>query len=185
VSKLKFQITCTHCGLEFFPHNKGPARTAKYCSLKCYHASLLRPITETFWRFCKPAGENDCWEWHGGRMLTGYGVIGRRRGNLLAHRICWEIHYGPIPRGMLVRHTCDNPPCVNPRHLLLGTDRDNTLDKCHRMRNPSILSKDDVFRVRSLIADGNLKQRQIADIFGVSRETVNAIKHRTNWAWLT
>jgi len=71
-----------------------------------------------------------CWEWVGcGVRGTGYGQI-RFKGRLLkAHRVSWEIHNGPIPHGMCVLHRCDNPGCVRPEHLWVGTMADNNWDR--------------------------------------------------------
>ena len=72
--------------------------------------------------------EGSCVEWRGGRDRDGYGIsyVGGRRG---AHRFTWEKTYGKIPDGFCVLHHCDNPPCVNPEHLFLGTNLDNVRDR--------------------------------------------------------
>lgn len=92
---------------------------------------------ELFWtRVTK--GES-CWEWQGNRNRLGYGVIrvepGRLARRVLTHRFSWELHNGPIPSGLFVCHRCDNPPCVNPAHLFLGTMRDNTRDMMAKGRD--------------------------------------------------
>lgn len=78
-----------------------------------------------------------CWEWTDYRLPFGYGRIydGATRRMLLTHRVSYELHHGPIPDGLIVRHTCDNPPCVNPDHLELGTRVDNMQDCVQRGRN--------------------------------------------------
>jgi hypothetical protein len=100
-----------------------------------------KPIAERFWkRVEKTAG---CWCWTGGRLPKGYGTFSvprdddssRNRG-VYAHRISWELHNGPIPDGMVVMHTCDNPPCVRPDHLTLGTAADNLRDMRQKGRGP-------------------------------------------------
>lgn len=78
--------------------------------------------------------ESGCWEWAGFRHKQGYGRL-RVLGKLtLAHVLAYKIWRGDVPDGMKVRHTCDNPPCINPEHLLLGTQADNVQDMVSRGR---------------------------------------------------
>jgi HNH endonuclease len=81
---------------------------------------------------------NQCEEYPGYRNRRGYGVIGRHTGNKLAHRVSYELHIGPIPEGMLVCHHCDNPPCINPKHLFLGTQKDNMGDCSSKGRTGNV-----------------------------------------------
>jgi hypothetical protein len=78
--------------------------------------------------------QTDCWEWQAATNNVGYGFI--RDGNKMrtAHRVSYEQHVGPIPLGKIVCHTCDNPKCINPAHLWLGTMKDNLMDMIKKGR---------------------------------------------------
>src|SRR5262245_41521647 len=98
-----------------------------------------RPISERFWEKVRKSKPNDCWEWMGQRRVDGYGVIfggpGANNRRLKAHRVSWEIANGTnVPDGLWVLHHCDNPPCVNPEHLYVGTVSENSRDRAARKR---------------------------------------------------
>jgi hypothetical protein len=78
---------------------------------------------------------DDCWGWSGATSDFGYGTLGIGVRQERAHRISWVMCHGPIPEDINVLHTCDNPPCSNPRHLFLGTQRDNTNDAISKGRH--------------------------------------------------
>ncbi|MBO9555569.1 MAG: HNH endonuclease [Cellulomonas sp.] len=146
-----------------------------------------RPLADRLWsRVTKT--EAGCWEWQGFRGPTGHGQIGRgsRRDGLVAtHRAAWEVTYGPIPDGMIVRHRCDNPPCCNPEHLELGTQTQNVGDMVARARQArgralpqTRLSDEQVSEIRAAVADGE-RQRAIAARFGITQGHVSALASRT------
>ena len=92
----------------------------------------ILPWASRFWSKVDKSGE--CWEWTGSFTSRGYGKMGICRMTKSAHRLSAEIHFGPIPDGMVVMHTCDNPSCVRPEHLRIGTYKENTRDCVNKGR---------------------------------------------------
>lgn len=104
------------------------------------------------------------------------------RGRLYAHRWAYELAFGPIPKGLQVCHKCDEPRCVNPDHLFLGTLRDNMADKFSKGRQAkgaqlSKLSEEDVNTIRA----SQLAQRELARLYKIDRSTVSRIKSGKRW----
>lgn len=90
----------------------------------------MSDVEDRFWSNVDRTG--DCWIWIGSRLPSGYGRIGGRG---YAHRVSWALANGPIPAGMCILHRCDNPPCVNPSHLWIGTVADNMHDRDRKGRH--------------------------------------------------
>jgi len=99
------------------------------------------PLEARFDKHLTPGDPDACWPWAGPLDRKGYGVIfhvgGQTGPNWSAHRAAWTLLVGPIPAGMHVLHTCDNPPCCNPAHLFLGTNDDNVADMVAKGRQRS------------------------------------------------
>ena len=130
---------------------------------------------------------DQCWVSSGKLYPNGYArcnIAGRTFG---AHVVSYTLHVGPVPKGMVVRHMCDNRPCVNPYHLCLGTQRDNIGDAVERGRmasgenhGRSKLTVEDVRQIRCLIALG-ISNVWIGETYGVSHSTVSHIKRGRIW----
>lgn len=128
--------------------------------------------------------ESGCIEWTGYRTEQGYGQLWNGKRRIMAHRASWEEKNGKIPEGMHVCHKCDNPPCINPEHLFLGTDFDNMRDKIEKGRQAKgsqlgKLSEDDVVSIKRKI--GKVLQKDIAKEFGVSAATIYYIEKGKTW----
>lgn len=96
---------------------------------------MTQAIRARFFALTSAEPNTGCLLWTGAAWPTGYGKFSIRGRLCRAHRVSWEIAHGPIPDGLLVRHDCDTPSCVNPDHLRLGTDAENSRDKVSRGRN--------------------------------------------------
>jgi hypothetical protein len=129
-----------------------------------------------------------CWIWTGSRNGGGYGSIKVGGRTLLAHRFAWVLHHGQLTADQQVLHRCDNPPCVNPRHLFLGNPAMNCDDKHSKGRqgprtgNPR-LTPEDVVAIRVAHAGGT-KQTTLAKRFGVTQVNISRIILRKTWAEL-
>lgn len=129
--------------------------------------------------------ETGCWEWQGRRNTQGYGKTRYRNRDVSVHRLAYETWVGPIPDGHVVRHKCDNPPCMNPEHLETGTVSDNNNDRDRRGRNANAkLTEQDVLDIRREYGYGVLTQQMLADVYGLSQTSMSAVLTGQRWRWI-
>lgn len=164
--------------------------------MTCLVAAL--PRFEAKWI---PEPNSGCWLWTASTNHWGYGWFGVGGEVLLAHRVSWRMYVGEIPAGKFVCHKCDNPPCVNPDHLFVGTNAENIADRMRKGRrgggsrtrgytrplfsgdhNPNaILNSDAVAVIRGLYSRGGITQADIATAFGVARTTIQNVIDGNTW----
>ena len=140
-----------------------------------------------FWRQVKKTAK--CWEWTGTFHAVGYGRFWSIKfKDQYAHRAAWFLTNGPIPRSMHVLHHCDNPRCVRPSHLFLGTQVDNNKDAAKKGRTPhgsrhcmAKISEQDVMAIRKQLSMG-VPQKRLAKKYGLVQASISFIKSRRNWA---
>lgn len=172
----------------------------------CYTVGMKEKDIARFWTKVDRGNKDECWEWKAARNWLGYGTfwVNDLKYCAGAHRVSWEIENGPIPEGMWVCHRCDNPGCVNPAHLFLGTALDDMRDKANKGRSSSlevlgedwgerckrwarrgtehhtaVLTEEMVLEMRRWHAAG-WNKTQLAHAFGVQRERV---RYALNDGW--
>lgn len=142
---------------------------------------------------------NDCWEWIGTKLKSKYGHISVYRKLILAHRFSYEIFYGNFPKELHVLHKCDNPSCVRPDHLFLGTNKDNSLD-CRKKGRDTCFKKGKKPKVDnrgSKSGKAKLSEEKVKDIkirlknketiasiaryYLISPSIISGIKHGYRW----
>ena len=149
---------------------------------------MKQPLEERFWAKVAIIPEHPCWEWTAVKWGNGYGSITIKGRMQSAHRVSYEMAYGSFDKSLHVLHRCDNPGCVRPDHLFLGTHQDNTKDKVSKNRqsalkgvvNPkSKLTEEQVLEIRSLRGFYDLKT--LAKVFNVSFCTISDICRGKTW----
>lgn len=178
------QITCSYCGTvseKLTGHVNAALKAGRplYCDRNCWEKTRTHPLAERFWAKVDKRGPDERWPWSGPRDRKSYGTIWP---SLRAHRVSYELANGPIPAGMCVCHRCDNPPCVNPAHLWLGTIAENTADKMEKGRqrflrgDESPAAKLTTAQIAIIRATPGT-QKDVAAQFGISQSHVHRIRH--------
>jgi DNA-binding transcriptional regulator YiaG len=168
-------------------------------SLNLRHLQTVSSAIDRFDASYIPEPISGCWLWIGAEQGSyGYGRLKVNGKAMQAHKYSYERFVGEVPEKMLVCHHCDNPACVNPYHLFVGTNQDNTNDKVRKNRQAkgkslsnaqsknkargelngnSKLTKDQIHKIRSL----DVSQRKIAKMFGVSQALISKIQRKEMW----
>ena len=161
-----------------------------------------RPLLDRFQEKYVCNLETGCWEWTASLQASGYGQIAAPGGGMLrSHRVSYELFVGPILNGLHVLHECDNPKCVNPEHLFLGTPKDNMKDKVAKGRHrfgesdpKSVLKEKEVLAVKEMFRRFPCTRKRtelawgvgtfLAEWFGVRKSAIWDIKKGRNWSHL-
>jgi hypothetical protein len=186
--------TCQHCGKSFaVPPSKVQEGGGKFCSISCgvTHRNIARyaDTAARFWsKVDRSGGADACWPWLGGHAHYGHGRFWLHGRRVHAHRVAYILTRGPIPDGLDILHTCDNPPCCNPAHHYPGTQIDNVRDRQERNRQArgerlpfTKLTGDQVLAIRARHAAGGITYEQLAAEYGVGPNAIRDVVLRNHW----
>ena len=147
-----------------------------------------KSLNQRFWEKVDRRGKDECWNWLGA-TTWGYGMFGSNKDTVeQAHRTSWRLRFGEIPKGLFVCHKCDNPRCVNPNHLFLGTPDDNAKDMVNKNRSAkgenhsqAKLTRQEVRIIRKLYKK-QIKQSELAIKFNIDQSEISRIVNREYWS---
>lgn len=150
----------------------------------------MAKVRRRFWSNVAAARKEDCWLWVGSLSTKGYGNFTIQCKYWSSHRVAWELVNGPIPDGLCVLHRCDNPRCVNPAHLFLGTQLENIRDRDRKGRQVAMrgekhggakLTTAQVREIRNRSTGRRGEQVQFAREFGVDQTLISLIIKNRIW----
>lgn len=185
---------CEHCNSLFIPrsdkvkHSKG----GRFCSRKCsfdFQTENKKPTEVRFWNNIVKLSEDECWPYMS-MHKSGYGVFNFEGKMVRAHRVAYYFSKGDIPSGLLIRHTCDNRICCNPKHLIIGTYEDNMQDMRDRNRHLLIsgenhylnkLTNNDVIAIKKEYLNSKPSYASVARKYKVNYNTISDIVKGITW----
>ena len=162
---------CSVCGDQFTANST----THKYCSLRCAFSNKFE------------RKQSGCWEWTHCKLADGYGTFNHAGRTFRGHRVSYELHKGAIAKGLFVCHSCDNPSCVNPDHLFLGTNLENIQDMVKKgrsydrrgIKNPKAKINEQVVK---FVRHSDKSAYAIARAYKVDASTIEAIRRGETWS---
>lgn len=168
---------------------------AIYCSNRCQHEWQNQPhrVLEKFLSLIEINIETECWEWQGVKNELSYGIFCTNKLKIRAHRYAWELFRQPIPSGLFLCHHCDNPACINPDHMFVGTQADNVKDmeKKGRRRNKPQPGEKNYFaklneeQVRTIFFyKGHMSAKEMATLFHITTAAIWFIWSGRTWKHL-
>lgn len=187
---------CGICGIKFRAEQNQIRRgRGKYCSKECAGLARRVPLADRFFDRVGCKTESGCILWNGQFSEGGYGVIsyktGRTGNSVRANRVAYELMVGPIQDGLFVLHRCDNPPCINPTHLFLGTVADNSKDMVVKGRSArgerhgsAAVTESTVLELRERYRQGGISKRSLAREYGIGESALAHILKRRSWSHL-
>lgn len=174
---------CKHCYKTFmFRSNRSKRAKGLFCSIDC--ANYRGTLQERFDKYIGLKQQNGCILWNGFLDNKGYACLG----NIKAYRLSYELFRGAFNKSLFVCHKCDNPQCINPNHLFLGTHQENMDDMKIKGRGHlgekhgmAKLTNEEVLEMRKMFECGNISMRKLGRLFGVAYATARNIIKRKYW----
>ena len=156
--------------------------------MRILHQSKAMKNKPDFWSFVEIRSTNECWPWLRPLNKWGYGRYRMGKLQAMAHRVAYQLQTGKNIDGFVAMHTCDNPSCCNPNHLVIGTHADNQNDKYKKNRQAkgetngqSILTEEQVIEARKLYVETKTTYKKLAEKYGVCKDTMQKAIRGIYW----